>query len=109
VAQNNTKVSIPLKAVIRSIQNQLIESEKEREEMNLPGIFSVKEIEIEMSFVVEKSISAEAQANIVIVDAEGSVNYRKEEINRIKLTLSTDSNTNAFEQILGGGARPSLK
>lgn len=34
--------SLPLKDVIHSIQTQLMESEKEREEMNLPSLFTVK-------------------------------------------------------------------
>lgn len=93
--------SIPLKDVIHSIQTQLIESEKERKEMELPSLFTVKEVEIEMNFVVEKSVSTKAEANILVVNADGSVNFRKEEVNKIKITLSTESNNNAFNSILG--------
>lgn len=102
------ETALCLKDVIRSVQTQLMESEKEREQMELPPLFTVKEVEIEMNFVVERSFAAQTEANIIVVDASGEAGYRKEEINRIKVTLSTDiSNTdNMFRKILSPGARP---
>ncbi len=93
--------SLPLKDVIHSIQTQLMESEKEREEMNLPSLFTVKEVEIEMNFIVEKTISTKAEANIVVINADGEVDYREEGINKIKITLSTATDNNVFNSILG--------
>lgn len=100
--------SLHLKDVIHSIQKQLMESEEERKQLGLPELFMVKEVEIEMNFVVEKTVTAKAEADIVVVDVNGETAYRKEEINKIKVILSAGANggDNLFKQIFSPGMRP---
>ena len=94
------KISLPLKEIIRSIHCQLIESENERKDMKLPAAFHVKNVELEMNFIIEREFETQAEANIVVVDANSSYKYRKEEVHKIKLTLESNSDIDLFSRMI---------
>ena len=58
MSKSDEKRLIPLIEVIHCIQQQLMKSEEERNNMDLPELFEVKEVELEMNFIVEKEFSA---------------------------------------------------
>jgi len=87
--KSDEKRLIPLIEVIHCIQQQLMKSEEERENMKLPELFEVKEVELEMNFVIEKEFSAKAGLGIFAVDADMGANYSREQVNKVKIVLTT--------------------
>ena len=82
--------TIQIKDLIRSVQLQLIESENERKRNNLPPLFNVKELEIEMSVIIENSANTDCGVSLKILDASHNINIKKEQIHKLRLILSTE-------------------
>ena len=89
MSKSDEKRLIPLIEVIHCIQQQLMKSEEERNNMDLPELFEVKEVELEMNFIVEKEFSAKAGMGVFAVDADMGANYSREQVNKVKIVLTT--------------------
>ncbi|MFC5972002.1 trypco2 family protein [Halomarina salina] len=80
---------LPLKEFIRAVQAELIESESEREESNIPPLFKVDSLEIEASVVASKRVEGKGGIDIQVVSLGGGGHVEEQSVQKIKLTLST--------------------
>lgn len=80
--------NLPLKEFVRAVQSELIESEKEREESDIPPLFKVDSLEIEASVVASKRVEGKGGISIQVVSLGGGGHVEEQSVQKIKLTLS---------------------
>ena len=78
---------IRIKDVIRKVQQELMESQKEREELEEPPLFEVEGMELEIHFVARKTTDAKAGLSLPVVDVGANRNYSNEQIQKLKIRL----------------------
>lgn len=84
---NDFTDNIRIKDVIRKVQQELAESQKEREDKGEPPLFEVESLELEIHFVARKTTDAKVGLSLPVVDAGGSKNYSNEQVQRLKIRL----------------------
>ena len=85
---------LQIKDVIRKVQQELIESQKEREESGILPLFEVDSLELEIHFIVRQQSEGRAGLSFAVVDAEAEHNYSREQVQKMTLRLKraeTDS------------------
>ena len=85
---------LQIKDVIRKVQQELIESQKEREESGILPLFEVDSLELEINFIVRQQSEGRAGLSFAVVDAEAEHNYSREQVQKMTLRLKraeTDS------------------
>lgn len=85
---------ITLHEAIRNVQEELIKSQQEREQMNMPKLFVTDKLTIELSCVFSKTDSTDGKGGINVLsvlafDAESTKSVSSEEIQKITLEFKT--------------------
>lgn len=81
--------NLQIKDLIHSVREELIASQKEREEKGLDPLFYVDNLKIEVNFVVEKTKQTSGGFNLKIIDVGRDVTYADQQIHKIVLELKT--------------------
>lgn len=79
--------SLSLAELIRAVHEELIKSQLERESDDLAPLFEVDTLELEVNFVVGETKSAEAGCDIKVVSVGGDMEWAKQQVHNVKLTL----------------------
>ena len=82
-----SKKILGLAELIRSVYEELVDAQKQREEANELPIFEVEKLELEIGFTVSRSGSGKGGINIQIAEIGSELEYSNEKIHRIHLTL----------------------
>ena len=64
-----------------------LKSELEQLQQSRSHLFSIEGVDVELKFVVEKTIDATGKAHWVLFAAEAKGQYKDQQVNTIKLTL----------------------
>lgn len=85
--------SLFIKDLIRRVQQELLESQKERIANGEPAIFQVEKMTIEVNFVVSQSSEAKGGFDFKLITIGGikiggSKEYQQEQIHKITLSLT---------------------
>jgi hypothetical protein len=88
--------SLSLKQLIRRVTQELVESQREREESGGPALFEVEKLTLEVNFVVTKSKSAKGGFDFRVltfggINAGASGEHQEQEIHKIVLSLKVVS------------------
>lgn len=78
---------LQIKDVIRKVQEELIESQQEREKQGIPPLFEVDSLEIELHFTVQEQMDASTGFSIAVVDLDAEHTYSAEQVQKITLRL----------------------
>jgi Trypsin-co-occurring domain 2 len=78
---------LSLKNLIRAVSDELLASRAERLAANLPPLFEVQELTIEVSFVVTESKGGGGGFDLKVIKADASVKYDRESVHKVTLTL----------------------
>jgi hypothetical protein len=93
---------IGIKDLIRTVTRELRESQQEREKSGEPVLFRTKDLEIEVSFVVEAHGGADAKFKVWIVSVGASAGVKAETVHRLKLRFTAEGDPPGK----GSGTRP---
>jgi len=93
-----------IKDLIRRVQVELMESQKEREQNGEPAIFEVEKMTIEVNFVAIESKKAEGGLDFKIIavggiDLGGSAGIQQQQIHKITLSLNAVSNQTVLRDL----------
>lgn len=83
---------LQIKDVIRKVQQELIDSQKERREQGMSPLFEVDSLEIEIHFVVQQQSEAKTGVSLAVVEVGADHNYNQEQIQKITLRLKKVEN-----------------
>lgn len=83
--------SISMKALIRRISDELLESQRERQLQGLPAVFEVQGLDIEVSFVVTESRQGGGGFDLRVIKADGSMKYEDQSVQKVTLHLGVPS------------------
>lgn len=99
---------LQIKDVIHKVQQELIDSQKERRDLGMSPLFEVDSLEIEIHFVVQQQTDAKAGVSLAVVDVGADHNYSQEQIQKITLRLKKAENRGADFQppVLDDGSLP---
>jgi hypothetical protein len=91
--------SLFIKDLIRRVHQELLESQKEREECGEVAIFEVEKMTIEVNFVVTDSKEAKGGLDFKIItigglDLGGKAEYQQQQVHKIVLSLTALPNRN---------------
>jgi len=79
-----------IKELIRKVHDELIESQKEREEKKIDSLFTVKDMTIEVNFIAEKSTKVEGGLDFKVVTVGGNTDIKSQQIHKITLNLEVE-------------------
>lgn len=79
--------NLSIKTLIRAVSDELIASRIERQVAGQPAVFEIKDLTIEVSFVVTESAGGGGGFDLKVVKADGNVKYEREQVQKITLTL----------------------
>jgi len=85
--QPNDEFSIS--SLIRKVHEELIESQKMREDAEQDPLFEVESLTIEANFVVSTTTEGKGKVDLKIVGVDGMKNVKKEQIHKLTLKLKT--------------------
>lgn len=101
---------VTLHEAIRSVQDELIKSQQEREQKGIPKLFVTEKLTIELSCVFSETDSTEAKGgfkalSVLALDANAASSVRSEEVQKVILEFKTVESNDAenFEQSQGTG------
>ena len=75
--------------LIRQVQKELIESQRQRTAEGEPALFQVESLAIEAHFIVTESTQAKGGFDLKILTSGGQRTFAKEQVHKITLTLKT--------------------
>lgn len=75
--------------LIRQVQNELVESQSQREAEGKSAIFEVESLTIEVNFVVSASSTGKGGFDLKILTLGGEKMYKDEQVHKITLTLKS--------------------
>ena len=78
---------VSVKALIRHVTRELIESREERREAGDPAVFEVDSLDIEISFVVTESTTGSGGFDLRVIRAGLDKHYDEQAVQRITLHL----------------------
>jgi hypothetical protein len=78
---------LSIKALIRAVSDELIASRIERQDAGQPALFEIKDLTIEVSFVVTESKGGGGGFDLKVIKADANVKYDREQVQKIILTL----------------------
>lgn len=78
---------VSMRALIRAVTDELIESQAERVAAGGPAVFEVGDLTLEISFVATTSKHAGGGFNLTVVKADAGAQYEKQSIHKVTLTL----------------------
>lgn len=87
---------LQIKDVIRKVQQELTESQKEREEAGILPLFEVDSLELEIHFVARQQREGKAGLSFAVVDAEAEHTYSREQVQKMTLRLKR-AETDGFD------------
>lgn len=79
--------SLFIKDLIRKVQTELIESQRERETAGEEPIFQINHLTIEVNFVVTESKDAHGDFDFKVITAGGSKTIDQQQVHKITLSL----------------------
>jgi len=79
---------LSIRTLIQAVTRELLESQAERLAAGGPAVFEVKDLTIEISFVATSSKHGGGGFDLKVVKADAGVQYDKQSIHKIQLTLS---------------------
>lgn len=82
--------------LIRQVQNELIESQTQRELEGQSALFEVESLTVEVHFVVSSSSTGKGGFDLKIITLGGEKAYKEEQIHKITLTLKSISPEDNF-------------
>lgn len=102
IAAAPTQESLHIKGLIRQVTQELVDSQKEREENKQPALFRVQQLTLEVHFVAQTSSEVGGSFDLKVVTVGGAQlggkhTYQNQQIHKITLTLSTIAKTPADE------------
>jgi Trypsin-co-occurring domain 2 len=91
-SKDYSQTSLSLKELIRRVQKELIESQREREEDGQKAIFEVEKLTLEVHFIVAQSSEGKGGIDFKILtfggaNVSGGRNYQNQQIHKIILSL----------------------
>ncbi len=89
---------LSIRTLIQAVTQELLESQSERLDACTPAVFEVKDLTLEISFVATNSKHAGGGFDLKVVKADAGVQYDKQSIHKITLTLKA-----VDDQPFGGG------
>lgn len=75
--------------LIRQIQSELIESQRQREQEGLSALFEVESLTVEAQFIATDSSKEKGGFDLKILTLGGESTYSSEQVHKITLTLKT--------------------
>jgi Trypsin-co-occurring domain 2 len=78
---------LSMKALIRAVSDELLASRVERQTAGQPALFEIRDLTIEVSFVVTESKGGWGGVDLKGVKADANVKYDREQVQKIILTL----------------------
>lgn len=81
--------SLPIGDLIRRIQNDLIESQRQRESEGQPPLFEVDSLTLEVHFVVTRSTKTTGGFDLKVITFGGETTYTSEQVHKISLSLKS--------------------
>jgi hypothetical protein len=81
--------SLFLKDLLRSVHRELLESEREREKEGLAPLFIVRDMTVEVNFVVTETTKGEGKEDFKVITAGGSTQYLEQQVQKITLHLDS--------------------
>jgi hypothetical protein len=91
---------LSIRTLIQAVTQELLESQSDRLAVGGPAVFQLKDLTLEISFVATNSKKGGGGFDLKVVKADASVQYDKQSIHKITLTLS------AVDDRPFGGAGP---
>lgn len=86
--ENNKAIKqLQIKDVIRKVQEELMESQRERENQGIPPLFEVDALEIELHFTIQQQTGVNAGFSLAVVDLDAEHTYSSEQVQKITLRL----------------------
>jgi len=97
---------LSIRALIQAVTTELLESQQDRQAAGEAAVFQVQGLTLEISFVATSAKHAGGGFDIKVVKADAGVQYDRQSIHKIQLTL-----TAVDDQPFGGAGplRPSLE
>lgn len=85
---------ISLNELIRTVQNELIESQNERVASEQPILFETSELEIELNTIITQNATGKFTISVPLIKSEFDINSNDQFVQKIKLKLKvTDIDT----------------
>ncbi len=104
--ENNKNDDFSISSLIRSVHNELIKSQEQREAENIAPLFEVESLTIEANFIISKIKESKGKFDLKIIGVDGMQNIKKEQVHKIILKLkTTDLIINKDESNKGGYSR----
>ena len=105
---NSLENSLSLKELIRGVQQELIESQKERQEKGDPSLFEVEKLTLEINFVVTRSQGGKGSFEVKVLtfggfNLGGEGNFQQQKIHKITLSLKAVPPSKTAPETSGGG------
>jgi hypothetical protein len=85
------KDSLFIKDLIRQVQKELVESQREREAAAEDPIFRVDGLTIEANFVVSRTGGAKGGLDFKIITLGGSRDIERQQVHKLTLTLTAEA------------------
>lgn len=76
-----------IKELIEDLRRQLEALDRDRQDADLPALFSLGSVEVEISFVVKESADGKAGFDVKIVSANMGGGHSQESIQKMKISL----------------------
>lgn len=87
--KNEFKDNLFISDLIRKVHEELIDSQAKREDGKMPPLFRVKELTLEVNFVVQKSAKKGGKLGFSIITAGMEKGIEKQQVHKITLKLDT--------------------
>jgi len=91
---------ITLSQAIRKIEEELINSQLEREKQNLPPLFTLQSVELEMQVAIKSTTSSKGGVDIKLLSVQFGDDIAKEKTHKVKLILDVNKGS-GVEQLPG--------
>ncbi|HSK74544.1 MAG TPA: trypco2 family protein [Pyrinomonadaceae bacterium] len=109
---NEEQNTLSLKELIRRVQQELVDSQKEREEKGDDALFEVEKLTLEVNFVVTRSNDAKGSLDFKVltvggISLGGGKNYQQQQVHKIILSLKAIPDK-PKKRIIGGGGAANL-
>jgi len=81
------KTDFNIKDIITQVRSELLEAELERRKQGISDLFTIKDFDIEIQFVVNANTSQKAGSSLELLVIDSESGYSKERVQKIKLHM----------------------